>query len=84
MPNETTVGWPTLSSCLCLVGVAEKANHPRKFRLAWQQPHLLLFDEPTNHLDMESIDALAEAINNFGGGMILVPIIKVLPIKIAL
>uniref|UniRef100_A0A1I8BK88 ATP-binding cassette sub-family F member 2 n=1 Tax=Meloidogyne hapla TaxID=6305 RepID=A0A1I8BK88_MELHA len=40
--------------------------------LAWQQPHLLFFDEPTNHLDMESIDALAEAINNYGGGMILV------------
>lgn len=40
--------------------------------LAWQQPHLLLLDEPTNHLDMESIDALAEAINCFTGGMILV------------
>lgn len=40
--------------------------------LAWQQPHLLLLDEPTNHLDMESIDALAEAINCFPGGMILV------------
>ncbi|VDM60798.1 unnamed protein product [Angiostrongylus costaricensis] len=40
--------------------------------LAWQQPHLLLLDEPTNHLDMESIDALAEALNCFPGGMILV------------
>ncbi|PAV85591.1 hypothetical protein WR25_24968 [Diploscapter pachys] len=40
--------------------------------LAWQQPHLLLLDEPTNHLDMESIDALAEAINCFPGGMLLV------------
>lgn len=40
--------------------------------LAWQNPHLLLLDEPTNHLDLESIDALADAINNFGGGMILV------------
>jgi ATP-binding cassette subfamily F protein 2 len=28
--------------------------------------------EPTNHLDMESIDALALAINEFKGGMVLV------------
>lgn len=40
--------------------------------LAWQNPHMLLLDEPTNHLDMESIDALADAINAFEGGMILV------------
>lgn len=40
--------------------------------LASQTPHLLLMDEPTNHLDMETIDALADAISEFEGGMVLV------------
>jgi len=43
--------------------------------LAWvaqQTPHMLLLDEPTNHLDMESIDALAQAIKAYNGGLVLV------------
>lgn len=30
----------------------------------------LLQDEPTNNLDIESIDALADAINDYKGGKI--------------
>lgn len=36
-----------------------------------QKPHILILDEISNHLDMGSIDALAEAIEAFAGGVIV-------------
>lgn len=40
--------------------------------LCLSAPDVLILDEPTNNLDIESIDALAEAINEYKGGVIIV------------
>jgi len=40
--------------------------------LCLNAPDVIILDEPTNNLDIESIDALADAINDYKGGVIIV------------
>jgi ATP-binding cassette subfamily F protein 3 len=40
--------------------------------LVYQRPNLLLLDEPTNHLDLEMRQALAVALQDFSGAMVIV------------
>jgi ATP-binding cassette subfamily F protein 3 len=40
--------------------------------LSLQRPHILLLDEPTNHLDAEGLDGLADALNAYAGGALII------------
>ena len=38
----------------------------------WMEPHVTILDEPTNFLDRDSLGALATAIKNYAGGIIII------------
>merc|ERR1711966_295989 len=38
----------------------------------WGSPHLIILDEPTNYLDRDSLAALAGAIKEFEGGVLII------------
>merc|ERR1719408_437269 len=38
----------------------------------WMEPHVIVLDEPTNFLDRDSLGALATAIKNYAGGVIII------------
>lgn len=41
-------------------------------RFLLQKPTLLILDEPTNHINFRHIPVIAEALNRYEGGLILV------------
>ena len=40
--------------------------------VSYTQPHVIVLDEPTNNLDLESVASLADCIEGFAGGVVLV------------
>jgi elongation factor 3 len=38
----------------------------------WTKPHFICVDEPTNYLDVETVDALAKALQGFRGGIVMI------------
>ena len=84
--NHRPLTQKNVTEHLAAVGLdTEFANHSRirdlsggqkvKVVLAactWACPHLIILDEPTNYLDRDSLGALAGAINEFEGGVVLI------------
>merc|ERR1712183_538813 len=38
----------------------------------WTKPHMVALDEPTNYIDMETLDSLANGLQRFKGGVVII------------
>src|SRR5690606_5313395 len=61
----------TVNGLVGLMSGGEKARLALAL-IVRRKPNLLLLDEPSNHLDVETREALATALAEFGGSMLLV------------
>ena len=61
----------TVNSQVAPMSGGEKARLALSL-IVWQKPNLLLLDEPSNHLDVDTREALATALAEFEGSVLLV------------
>ena len=61
----------TVNSLVAPMSGGEKARLALSL-IVWQKPNLLLLDEPSNHLDVDTREALATALAEFPGSVLLV------------
>nr|WP_202411817.1 ATP-binding cassette domain-containing protein [Paracandidimonas lactea] len=61
----------TVNSRIAPMSGGEKARLALAL-IVWQKPNLLLLDEPSNHLDVDTREALATALAEFPGSVLLV------------
>lgn len=61
----------TVNSKVAPMSGGEKARLALSL-IVWQKPNLLLLDEPSNHLDVDTREALATALAEFPGSVLLV------------
>ncbi|MGE4368048.1 MAG: ABC-F family ATP-binding cassette domain-containing protein [Burkholderiaceae bacterium] len=61
----------TVNSLVAPMSGGEKARLALSL-IVWQKPNLLLLDEPSNHLDVDTREALATALAEFSGSVLLV------------